>query len=282
MHDPLIAVGRRPPLNKDTRLCISLAGRPSNIGTRFHNYLYDVLGLDFIYKAFTTTDIVAAIGGVRALGIRGCSVSMPFKEDVIPLVDEVEPSARAIHSVNTIVNDDDGRLTASNTDYIAVQRLIDEHGLDPDDAVLIRGSGGMANAVGAAFRDSGFHNGTIVARNPETGRALAARIGYEYAPEVGSRTAEVIVNVTPVGMAGGTEENETAFDDPTIAKAHRVFDVVALPSETPLIVAARTAGVPVITGAEVIALQAAEQFERYTGVRPTTEQVVAASAVSRA
>ena len=87
----------RPPLSKDTRLCISLAGRPSNIGTRFHNYLYDLLGLDFIYKAFTTTDIVAAIGGVRALGIRGCSVSMPFKEDVIALVDEVEPSARAIH-----------------------------------------------------------------------------------------------------------------------------------------------------------------------------------------
>ena len=85
------------------------------------------LGLDFIYKAFTTTDIAAAIGGVRALGIRGCSVSMPFKEDVIPLVDTVEPSARAIHSVNTIVNDD-GHLTASNTDYIAVQRLIDEHG----------------------------------------------------------------------------------------------------------------------------------------------------------
>ena len=117
----------RPPLSKDTRLCISLAARPSNIGTRFHNYLYDLLGLDFIYKAFTTTDIVAAIGGVRALGIRGCSVSMPFKQDVIPLVDRVEPSAQAINAVNTIVNDD-GRLTASNTDYIAVERLIEEHG----------------------------------------------------------------------------------------------------------------------------------------------------------
>src|SRR3954447_20172189 len=106
----------RPPLNKDTRLCISLAARPSNIGTRFHNHLYDELGLDFIYKAFTTTDIAAAIGGVRALGIRGCSVSMPFKEDVLELVDVVKPSARAIHSVNTIVNDvsiPGGRLTAS-------------------------------------------------------------------------------------------------------------------------------------------------------------------------
>ena len=91
----------RPPLSKDTRLCISLAARPSNIGTRFHNYLYEQLGLDFIYKAFTTTDIAAAIGGVRALGIRGCSVSMPFKEAVIPLVDVMEDSAAAIESVNT-------------------------------------------------------------------------------------------------------------------------------------------------------------------------------------
>src|ERR671935_2616432 len=102
----------RPPLNKDTRLCISLAGRPSNIGTRFHNYLYELLGLDFIYKAFTTTDITAAIGGVRALGIRGCSVSMPFKQDVIALVDEVEESARAIDAVNTVVNDGGGPTAA--------------------------------------------------------------------------------------------------------------------------------------------------------------------------
>ena len=271
----------RPPLSKDTRLCISLAGRPSNIGTRFHNHLYDRLGLDFIYKAFTTTDIAAAIGGVRALGIRGCSVSMPFKEAVIPLVDTIEPSARVIRSVNTIVNDG-GHLTASNTDYIAVQRLIDEHGLNPDDSVLIRGSGGMASAVGAAFRDSGFHAGIVVARNAESGSALADRLGYEYASDVGNRTAPIIVNVTPIGMAGGTEEAEVAFAEPTIATADVVFDVVALPSETPLIKAARTAGIHVITGAEVIALQAAEQFERYTGVRPTPEQVAEASATSRA
>ena len=268
----------RPPLNKDTKVCISLAARPSNIGTRFHNYLYDVLGLDFIYKAFTTSDIAAAIGGVRALGIRGCSVSMPFKEDVIALVDEVEPSARAIHSVNTIVNDD-GRLTASNTDYIAVQTLID--GLDPDDTVLIQGSGGMASAVAAAFRDKGFHSGVIVARNRETGVALAERLGYDYAPDVGDLTAPVLVNVTPIGMAGGPDERRSPFETDTVEAAHTVFDVVAMPAETPLIVAARAAQRTVITGAEVIALQAAEQFERYTGVRPTAEQVAAASAFSR-
>jgi shikimate dehydrogenase len=277
----LIADGRRPALSKDTRLCISLAGRPSNIGTRFHNYLYDLLGLDFIYKAFTTTDISAAIGGVRALGIRGCSVSMPFKQPVIELVDDVEQSAKSINAVNTIVNDD-GHLTASNTDYIAVQRLIAEHGLQPSQSVLLRGSGGMANAVAAALKDNGFQQGTVIARNADTGRDLAGRLGYEYGPDVGTRTADVLVNVTPVGMAGGPEENDLAFGIETIAKAHTVFDVVALPSETPLIAAARSAGIAVITGAEVIALQAAEQFERYTGVRPSAEQIAAASAVSRA
>ena len=206
----------RPPLSKDTRLCMSLAARPSNIGTRFHNHLYDVLGLDFVYKAFTTTDIAAAIGGVRALGIRGCSVSMPFKEDVIALVDEVEASARAIDSVNTIVNDD-GYLRASNTDYLAVQRLIDEHDLVANDTVLIRGSGGMASAVGAAFRDHGFRSGTVIARNRESGEALADRLGYDYATDVGTHVADVIVNVTPIGMAGGPEASERAFDESTIA-----------------------------------------------------------------
>lgn len=269
-------------MNKDTRVCISLAARPSNIGTRFHNYLYDELGLDYLYKAFTTTDIAAAIGGVRALGIRGCSVSMPFKKDVMALVDEIEPSAQAIDAVNTIVNDvsvSGGRLVASNTDYLAVQQLVER--LDPDDAVLLQGSGGMAKAVGAALRDKGFRKGTVVARNTETGPALADALGYGYAPKVGGLTAPILVNVTPIGTAGGPDEHRSPFDPATVAAARAVVDVVAMPSETPLITSARSAGMQVITGAEVIALQAAEQFERYTGVRPTPEQVAAASAFSR-
>ncbi|ESQ14893.1 MAG: hypothetical protein N838_10385 [Thiohalocapsa sp. PB-PSB1] len=91
-------------INKDTRLCISLAGRPSNIGTRFHNFLYDQLDLDFIYKACTTEDLAAAIAGIRGLGIRGCGVSMPYKEACIPYLDELDQSANTLQSVNTIVN----------------------------------------------------------------------------------------------------------------------------------------------------------------------------------
>ena len=206
---------------------------------------------------------------------------MPFKQDVIALVDEVEASARAIHSVNTIVNND-GRLTASNTDYIAVQRLIDEHGLDPDDAVLIRGSGGMASAVAAAFRDKGFHSGIVVARNRETGRALADRLGYEYAAEFGTCRRRSSSTSLRSAWPVRPKRRKSRSTKPQSPRRTCVFDVVALPSETPLIKAARAAGVDVITGAEVIALQAAEQFERYTGVRPTPEQIAEASAISRA
>ena len=127
-----------PILNKDMQVCMSLAARPSNIGTRFHNFLYDELGLNFIYKAFTTTDLEGAVRGIRALGIRGCSVSMPFKEAIIPLVDVMEPSALAIESVNTVVNDN-GVLTASNTDYEAVALLSNERRLDTTQSVLLRG-----------------------------------------------------------------------------------------------------------------------------------------------
>ena len=268
-----------PILNKDMSLCISLAARPSNIGTRFHNYLYDELGLNFIYKAFTTTDVEGAVRGIRALGIRGCSVSMPFKEAVIPLVDEIEDSAAAIESVNTIVNDE-GRLTASNTDYEAVAELLRTHAVDAGASVLVRGAGGMAKAVVAAFRGAGFDDLTVLARNAAAGDALAAKYGYRAVTADPAPAPHVLVNVTPLGM-NGADADVLAFSRDHISSASTVFDVVAFPSETPLIVAAREREVAVITGAEVIALQAARQFERYTGVVPTPDQIARASAFSR-
>ncbi|HJD51547.1 MAG TPA: shikimate 5-dehydrogenase [Candidatus Rothia avistercoris] len=267
----------RPPLNRDTTVCISLSGRPSNHGIKFHNYLYEKFGLDFLYKAMTTTDIEAAIGGVRALGIRGCSVSMPFKQAVIPLVNEMDHSAEVIGAVNTIVNTD-GYLKAYNTDVIAVVSLLASHRVDSALPFLLRGSGGMAAAVAGAFYDAGFRTGTIIARNEEAGRALAERYGYTWAAEVGELTAPVIVNVTPIGMEGGPEVDTLAYPAPAIEAAQVVFDVVAMPVETPLIRAGRAAGKEVITGGEVIALQAAEQFKLYTGVEVSDADVAEAEA----
>ena len=268
------------PITKDTTLCMSLAARPSNFGTRFHNYLYEALGLDYLYKAFTTTDLPAAIGGVRALGIRGCAISMPFKEAVIALVDEMDESARAIESVNTLVNTA-GHLKAYNTDYVAIRKLLAAHRVPPDCAFVLRGSGGMAKAVACALRDAGFCTGTIVARNEAAGKALAGLYGFDWRAEMGDWTADLLINVTPLGMAGGAEADTLAFDDAAIRAARMVFDVVALPAETPLIRRAQARGKPVITGAEVFAIQAVEQFALYTGVRPDDALFKRAAAYAR-
>lgn len=266
-------------LNKDTRVCISLAGRPSDLGTRFHNFLYAELDLDFLYKAFSTDDLEGAILGVRALGFRGCSVSMPFKSAVIPLLDEIEDSAADIGAVNTIVNDD-GLLTGSNTDVEAVAALLGERALDPSSRVVIRGSGSMASAVSAAFARAGFGRTTVWARNAEAGAAMAERDGHRFT-DAEPDDADVLVNVTPLGMTG-PDEDVLAFDPDLVRGASAVVDVVALPVETPLVRAARAAGLPVVTGAEVHALQAALQFARYTGVTLSREQVDRAHAFARA
>jgi len=279
-----------PILNKDMTLCISLSARPSNNGTRFHNHLYEQLGLNWIYKAFAPTDLVQAIAGVRGLGIRGCAVSMPYKEDVIALVDVMDPSAKAIDSVNTIVNDG-GRLTAYNTDYTAIEQLLQRNAVPAGYSVLVQGSGGMAKATVAALRDAGFKDVTVVARNEETGRALAEQYGFAWRAELGpakpgTGTADMLINVTPVGMAGGMaggpEAEALSFPQEAIDAAQVVFDVVALPAETPLIRAARAAGKKVITGAEVATIQALEQFVLYTGIRPADEQIKAAEDFMRA
>ena len=267
-------------INRDTQLCMSLAGRQGNFGTRFHNYLYEKLGLNYIYKAFTTQDIAAAVKGVRALGIRGCAVSMPFKESCIAYLDALAPSAKAIDSVNTIVNDD-GRLTGLNTDYIAVKSLIDSHQLDSSAKVMIQGSGGMGKAVIAAFRDAGFRDVIIAARHRDRGLVLAKQYGFQWQPKPEGIAADILVNVTPLGMAGGAESETLAFSPTMVERADVVFDVVALPPETPLIKLAKKRDKHVISGAEVIALQAVEQFALYTGVRPDAALVAEAAAFAR-
>ncbi len=231
-----------------------------------------------MYKPFAPIDIEQAVAGIRGLPIRGASVSMPFKSAVIPLVDEVLESAAAIDAVNTIVNDD-GFLRAYNTDYIAVKELIKNMRVTP---VILRGSGGMAKAVAAALKDSGFTDGLILARNREEGSRLASKLGWRWQSEIGSETAPLLVNVTPIGMEGTDQASDLSYLYPQISAAQTVFDVVAKPSDTPLIKMARDIGKSVVTGGEVIALQAAKQFEIYTAVKLTPELVAEARAFSQA
>ena len=270
----------RPLINKETVMCMSLAARPGNFGTRFHNYLYEALDLDYLYKAFSTQDIVGAIAGVRALNIRGCAISMPFKEASIPLVDELDPSAKAIDSINTIVNTN-GHLKAYNTDYMAIAQLLADYQVSPDLSFALRGSGGLAKAVACALRDAGFRNGTIVARNEHTGRQLAELYGFHWAADIRDVHAQLLLNATPIGMPGGPEAEELAYTPEQIAAADVIFEVVASSGGTPLIRAAREQHKRLITGEEVFALQAVEQFVLYTGIRPDAELFARAAAHAR-
>ena len=270
----------RPLINKETVMCMSLAARPGNFGTRFHNYLYEALDLDYLYKAFSTQDIVGAIAGVRALNIRGCAISMPFKEASIPLVDELDPSAQAIDSINTIVNTN-GHLKAYNTDYMAIAQLLADYQVSPDLSFALRGSGGLAKAVACALRDAGFRNGTIVARNEHTGRQLAELYGFHWAADIRDVHAQLLLNATPIGMPGGPEAEELAYTPDQISAADVIFEVVASSGGTPLIRAAREQHKRLITGEEVFALQAVEQFVLYTGIRPDAELFARAAAHAR-
>ncbi|RQW61829.1 shikimate 5-dehydrogenase [Vibrio viridaestus] len=268
------------PINKETTLCISLAGNPSNFGTRFHNFLYKELGLNFIYKAFTTDDIESAVKGIRALGIRGCGVSMPFKEACIPYVDEITESAKAIDSINTIVNDN-GYLKAYNTDYIAIYQLLKRNEISPDTTFALKGSGGMAKAVACALRDLGFKKGFIVARNDKKGKALAEVSGFEWCSELCDTDIQMLINATPVGMKDTKLAEQLSFSEEQIMSAEIIFDVVAKPSHTPLIKKAIELEKINIRGSDVFAIQALEQFKLYTGVKPDKDQFAKASVYSR-
>src|SRR5260221_8864159 len=108
---------------------------------------------------------------------------MPFKEVCIEYLYELDASAKAIMSVNTVVNTD-GYLKAYNTDYTAVSKLIRSNGIPCSASFGLLGSGGMAKAVACALRDAGFANGLIVARNQATWQALAHQYGFQWEREL--------------------------------------------------------------------------------------------------
>ncbi len=266
-------------ISKDMHLCISLAARPTNVGTRFHNFLYEALNLPYVYKAFAPHDIVDAVRGIRGLPIRGAAVSMPYKAAVIPLLDELDATAADIGAVNTIVNTDNV-LRGYNTDVIAVEQLLVEHEVRPDVPVALLGSGGMASACAAALARVGFDKVTVVARNRVAGTALADRHGWNWQEQAEPRFS-LLLNATPVGMAGGNDSDRMPVEAAVVAHADVVFDVVASPPDTPLLRHAEALGRRTISGASVMTVQAVEQFVLYTGIRPPDALVERAAAHSR-
>ena len=256
-------------LDRQTTLCISIAARPSNIGASVHNAGYAAAGLNFIYCPRQATDAAAAIAAVRALAIRGCSVSMPFKRDVIPLLDQVSDEARIVGAVNTIVNDA-GVLTGYNTDVDSVAWALAGHGASGGRA-LVLGAGGMARACITAVRRAGkepvvaCRSAAPLADLQVTTEPWASR---ERVP------ADVLINATPVGMT--PDDASMPIPAEHLDRFTLIIDAVAMPAETRLIREARSRGIPVVTGHDLALRQAMRQFTLYTGVAAPEAAMAAA------
>lgn len=251
-------------ITPETKVCISLAGKPGQFGTRFHNYLYRRLGLNFIYKSFGIEDLEGAVAGIRALGIRGAAVTMPFKEKAVELVDDLDPDARLIGAINTIVNES-GMLFGTNTDWYAVRAVLERAEFKPECRVALAGSGGMAKAAAFALSSLGAKDVRIVARNEATGAKLASRYDWTYSPRLGPADEgfDVLINATPQG----TKDAQTLpFDRRTTESSRLVVDAVVSDTRSEWVGIAQAAGVHAISGFEITVEQGRRQFELYTGL----------------
>jgi shikimate dehydrogenase len=250
-------------------LCGSLSRLAGPLGRSVHEAGYRALGLAFTYVPFETSDLAGAIAGVRALGIRGLGVSQPFKQQVIPLLDALDPQAERIGAINTIVNDD-GRLVGHNTDWVGAVRALEEARPIDGARVLLVGAGGAARAIAFGLQGRGAKT-TIVNRDHGRAQALADAVGAEAAPFAllddadRVRGFEVIVNATSLGQTG-SDSARSAIPERALGEGQVVMDIVYKPSETPLVTRALSRGAQVIRGTRMLLHQAAAQFELYTQV----------------
>jgi len=244
----------------------AVLGRPvvDSLSPAMHNAGFAALGLNAVYVPLETRDLADLRAFAEKVGLRGASVTIPFKQDVMTLVDEMAPTAAAAGAVNTIAVRD-GRWVGLNTDadgFIEPLRRRLPAGMTGLRAAVL-GAGGAARGVGLALKRVGA-DVTICARRPEAARAAAHAIGAhagDWRPAPGSW--DVLVNATPVGSGA---VSGAPFDGPFDGRI--VYDLVYDPDPTPMMTTARDAGVETIGGIEMLVAQAERQFEVWTGQPP--------------
>lgn len=256
-------------------LCGSIAARPGRFGVAMHTAAYRAMGLDFVYVAFGTEDTAGAVAAVRAIGIRGLGVTMPHKIRIMEHLDFVEPTARAIGAVNTVVNDG-GRLTGHNVDWIGAIRALEEHGPLAGRRAAVVGAGGGARSIVYGLLRQGCKV-MVYNRSEHTGRAFATALGAGFGgpPAALAEHApyEVLAHATPVGF-GAPEE--MLIPEAALKAGMVVFDAVPIPVETLLLRKAKAHGCTAIPGVRMQLHQAACQFTLYTGVEPDVAVMEAA------
>lgn len=236
-----------------------------SLSPAIHNAAYKALGLNLAYIAICASDIKQTIADIRKNGFRGVSITTPHKVSALKHLDRIDPAAKAIGAVNTIVNDN-GTLTGYNTDGIGALKALEEiTELDGKKIVLV-GGGGAALAIAAALREKKV-NLIILNRTGAKAKALAEKVG---AQDFGSldklslvAKADILINATTVGMAPVTAE--TPVPRQLLHPKLTVFDIVYNPKETMLLRDARERGCNIVYGYKMLLHQAAAQFQLFTG-----------------
>ncbi|MDI3328058.1 MAG: shikimate dehydrogenase [Alicyclobacillaceae bacterium] len=256
---------------------VALIGRPvgHSLSPVMHNRAFAKLGLPWHYSAFEVLrdDLVAAVKGLRALGFRGWNVTVPYKEDVCRLMDELSDEAAEIGAVNTVAVQE-GRLVGYNTDgWGYVQSLRWEAGFEPEGKVCaVAGAGGAARGIVYALVRSGAEV-RVFSRRAEQAERLAADFGrlgpgtvkaypWTSLPSV-LREADLCVNTTPVGMYPDTQA--VPFDPEWTRESCIISDIVYNPRETALLKKGRRIGRPTHDGVGMFVFQGAAAFRIWTG-----------------
>ncbi|MEJ2169908.1 MAG: shikimate dehydrogenase [Desulfobacterales bacterium] len=228
-----------------------------------HNSAFAQAGLDGLYLAFRVKDIAAAVSGVRGLGMRGVSITIPHKVGVMAYLDQIDALAGEIGAVNTIVNRQ-GTLCGYNSDCAgAVKALMEKTGIRGK-AVAVIGAGGAARAVGFGVRQEGGRL-IIINRSKENGESLASDLDCEFKPlsEVRRLPYNIVINATSAGMA--PHDTDTPLGDGLLEDGMVVMDLVYNPLKTRLLREAENRGCTIIDGVSMFVHQGAVQFELWTG-----------------
>jgi len=252
------------PVDAEIASLYAVIGNPvgHSLSPLMHNSAFSAVGHNGIYVAINVTDIGGAIQGLRALGFKGVSVTIPHKISVMDHLDEIDDMALKIGAVNTIINQN-GKLCGFNSDHLGVVQALTEVTSLKGKSVAIIGAGGAARAAGFGIASKAAKV-TIVNRGTERGQSLAVELGTDFLPlaEFNGSETDILINTTPVGMAPHEQETPVkaaAFRSPMV-----VMDIVYNPIRTRLLQEAERAGCLTVNGVAMFVYQGVFQFELWT------------------
>lgn len=236
-----------------------------------HNGAFQRMGLNAAYLAFEVKNLEEAVRGIRGLGIRGVSVTIPFKTQIIPFLDQLEEVAGKIQAVNTI-RQEGGKLIGYNTDWSGALGALEEKVDLTGKKVFLLGAGGAARAIAFGLKERGCRV-FIGSRSPKKAAALAEELGVVHRPlpVAGRLDADVLVNATSAGMSPNDEESPVPKE--VLDKEMTVMDIVYKPLRTKLLREAEERGCRTIDGLEMLARQGAAQVEIWTGRKPEIGEI---------